>query len=124
MATIMMRGEFSELVCLDCGVLPQRFPQNPGGRLAVAGRVMNHRLASLSKKYLATLQNFVARRREADLEHAYELGREAMARKFGVLDMARIHQHALAALFPLIPEERKKSTLRAAEVFFLDSLSP
>ena len=85
---------------------------------------MNNRLSSLAQKYLETLRAFVARKREVDLEHAYELGREAIAQKFGVLDMARIHQHALASLFPIMPELRQKATLRAAEIFFLDSLSP
>ena len=85
---------------------------------------MNNRLSALARKYLETLRKYVARNREVDLEHAYELGREAMAHKFGVLDMARIHQQALASLFPIMPGMRQKATLRAAEVFFLDSLSP
>ena len=85
---------------------------------------MNNRLSGLARKYLETLRRFVARKREADLEHAYELGRRAIAQRFGVLDMARIHQQALASLFPIMPELRQKATLRAAEVFFLDSLSP
>ena len=85
---------------------------------------MNNRLSGLAQKYVETLRKFVARNREVDLEHAYELGREAMAKKFGVLDMARIHQQALASLFPISSELRQKAILRAAEVFFLDSLSP
>jgi signal transduction histidine kinase len=85
---------------------------------------MNHRLSRLARRYLENLQKFVERKREVDLEHAYELGREAIALKFGVLDMARIHQNALASLFPITPEVRQKATLRAAEIFFLDSLSP
>ena len=85
---------------------------------------MNSRLSRLARRYLENLQKFVARKREVDLEHAYKLGREAIAQSFGVLDMARIHQHALASLFPITPAVRQKATLRAAEVFFLDSLSP
>jgi signal transduction histidine kinase len=61
---------------------------------------------------------------EADLEQAYALGRTAMARGYGVLDMARIHQQALGELLPPLAPARQKKVLRTAEVFFLEALSP
>ena len=59
------------------------------------------------------------------MEAAYELGRKAVAGGLGVLDMARIHQHALTSgLRPAPGPGNKTPTLRAAEVFFLEALSP
>jgi signal transduction histidine kinase len=84
---------------------------------------MNSHLSKLARRYLVTLRKFAADRREVDLERGYELGRWALAQKFGVLDMARVHQQAVATLLPLLPQAKQKDTLEAAEEFFLESLS-
>ncbi|HWW03063.1 MAG TPA: histidine kinase [Candidatus Acidoferrum sp.] len=76
-------------------------------------------------RYLATLQKYIASGREAVLEEAYELGRTAIARGLGVLDMARIHENAYAHLIrPLLVTERQDGVLEMAETFFLETLSP
>src|SRR2546422_1034571 len=86
---------------------------------------MTGKLAKLSRQYLAVLRNYVAREQEASLQRAYELGRKAIADGLGVWDMAKLHQGALAALLlPALTLEAKARTIRAAETFFLESLSP
>src|SRR5207249_1786614 len=62
---------------------------------------------------------------EAVLERAYTLGRLASARGLGVLDMARVHQAALEELLQCASAaENQQQSLRAAETFFLEALSP
>jgi len=58
---------------------------------------MNSRLRSCSRQYEAILRRYLAQKHEAVLQQAYELGRRAIARGLGVLDMARVHQQALAS---------------------------
>ena len=91
---------------------------------AIAETAMNDHLANFADRYLMTLRKFTAAEREADLEQAYHLGRNAMVHQFGILDMARLHQNALLSLLPSLPASRQKEALSAAEVFFLQSLSP
>src|SRR5438552_18566247 len=80
---------------------------------------------TLSRQYTATLRRYLARQEEALLQQAYELGRKAIMRGLGVLDIARIHQPALAAcLLPTLPLEKKVQWLKAAETFFMETLSP
>jgi len=86
---------------------------------------MTGNLAKLSRQYLAVLRNYIAREQEASLQRAYELGRKAIADGLGVWDVAKLHQGALAALLlPALTLEARARTIRAAETFFLESLSP
>src|ERR1051326_4961018 len=80
---------------------------------------------NLSREYSTTLHGYLVQQQETLLQHAYELGREAIAQGMGVLDMVRIHQQGLAACLasPLPPEEVTR-TLKSAETFFMESLSP
>ena len=86
---------------------------------------MSNALRRLEKRYAMALGKFLAREHEALLEQAYELGRVAIARGLGVLDMVRVHQQSLSTLPPraagLLQESR---TSKAAETFFLEALSP
>ncbi len=85
---------------------------------------MNRRVSSLARQYTTTLQGYLVVQQETVLQQAYQLGREAIARGLGVLQMVRIHQQALAScLSPLPPVERTRA-LGAAETFFLETLSP
>jgi len=59
---------------------------------------MNKNLQKLARRYTATLLKYLSGEQETVLEQAYELGRTAIAQGFGVLDMARVHQQALAKL--------------------------
>jgi signal transduction histidine kinase len=86
---------------------------------------MNSLLRTLSRQYAATLCRYLARRQEALLQEAYELGRTAITRGLGVLDIARVHQRALAScLSPELPPEAKALRFEAAETFFMETLSP
>lgn len=85
---------------------------------------MSRNFSNLAGRYLRTLRKFATTKREADLEQAYALGRKAMSLKFGVLDMARIHQAALASLLAKPTDGKREKLLEAAEVFFLEALSP
>src|SRR5437773_5059065 len=86
---------------------------------------MNSRANKLSRQYAATLRRYLVRQEEAFLQQAYELGREAIAGGLGVLDMARIHQEALAScLLPAPSAGQRTGTLAAAKTFFMEMLSP
>ncbi len=86
---------------------------------------MNKHERRLARRYAATLRRYLADEQEAVLEQAYELGRLAIARGLGVLDMARIHQEALTEwLRPTSAAESRQARLNAAETFFLETLSP
>src|SRR5438876_680231 len=92
------------------------------GMLEVA---MNSRLHRLTRQYSASLHGYLALQQETVLQQAYELGRKAIARGLGVLDMARVHQQALTAcLLPPLSAEEKTRALKAAETFFMETLSP
>src|SRR5882724_8206803 len=66
-------------------------------RVITEGTMTNpmHRLARF---YAVTLQKYLENEQEAVLEHAYELGRTAIAQELGVLDVARIHQETVGKL--------------------------
>jgi len=86
---------------------------------------MNSRVRSLSRQYAATLRRYLVRQQEAFLQQAYELGRKAIASGLGVLDIARIHQQALAScLSRARSAEKITAVLKAAETFFMETLSP
>ena len=55
-------------------------------------------LPSVAQRYDRALREFVASRKEAALQTAYELGREAIAAGWGVLDLLRVHEDAVAPL--------------------------
>lgn len=91
--------------------------------------VMSERAASKLRRRLleqlaAALRNCFAREQEHSLQQAYELGRDAIARGLGVLDMARLHQEALNhVLRPLLPAGTEVS-LRIAGALYLEALTP
>src|SRR5262245_35798276 len=86
---------------------------------------MNDRLATFGREYAPALRSFLQRQHEAALEQAYELGRVAVARNIGILDVARIHQEILAGVLTLrLKPAAYSRTLKAAEIFLLESLSP
>ena len=86
---------------------------------------MNKHLPRLARLYVATLRKYVEDDREAVLEQAYELGRVAIARGLGVLDMVRIHQQALEGAARTVGSRVElRSVTKAADAFFLEALSP
>ncbi len=86
---------------------------------------MNESAPKMSGHYCATLREYLARHDEARLQAAYELGRRAIGRGLGVLDMACLHQQALAACLSDTPSSwDRERTLKSAETFFMECLSP
>src|SRR2546427_9146665 len=86
---------------------------------------MNDPLRDLRDQYTRTLQDFLAEAGEANLHHAYELGRQALAEGLGVLEMASLHHYALATVAGSIrrPEEMRNIS-KSTENFFAEALSP
>ena len=75
--------------------------------------------------YAAALRRYLTHPQEALRQDAYELGRAALALEVGVLDMVRIHQEALAwHRLSARTSKTKPRTLKAADTFLLESLSP
>ncbi len=76
-------------------------------------------------KYQRALHDYVTRGDEARLQRAYEFGRIALNQGLGVLDVARLHQEALARLADAAaPAAANGSRARAMETFLLEALSP
>src|SRR5260221_13279245 len=86
---------------------------------------MDNRLDKLSREYCAVLRRYLIHHSEDLRQQAYELGRKAIREKLGVLDLARVHQQAMVScLAPFLSHAQSEHTLKAAETFFLEMLSP
>jgi len=86
-------------------------------------RVLLPQLGSqLADEYEAVLQQYFEGIGEAALEHAYELGRRALADGLGVLDMARLHHAALLKVSP--PRLSREESLRIGEKLLIETLTP
>jgi signal transduction histidine kinase len=86
---------------------------------------MNRRQTSLVQRYAPALRRYLIERSETALSRAYELGRLAVARSLGVLEIAAIHHYALhKVILRSLKPDRRDSALRLSEAFFLESLSP
>ena len=86
---------------------------------------MNKQARNLSVQYAVRLRDFLAQEEERFLVQAYEFGRKLLRRGLGLLDLARIHQQALATCkFPMWPAGEKERALNAAESFLMAALAP
>lgn len=86
---------------------------------------MTEDLGSVVDACVSTLERYVAVRDETALRDAYELGRAAMERGVGVLEMAQVGCEVLAMLLDKMPGERGRGDLLAAcEELFVEALSP
>jgi signal transduction histidine kinase len=80
---------------------------------------------SLDMEYAAALRQHLSEAGEAPLQRAYELGRRALAEGLGVLEMAALHHRALLTVVPKPCDQTAVDrVLRAADLFFAESLSP
>jgi signal transduction histidine kinase len=86
---------------------------------------MTDRLPALADTYTAALLACLDRPTEDALANAYEIGRQAFADGFGVMEIATVHARALAAVLaePLDNAGRARR-LDACERFFGEVLSP
>jgi len=82
---------------------------------------MKQNLIRLSRRYAAALRVYLQQGRQADLPPALRLGRRAVLLGAETLELARIHEQALTVL--KLPG-RKAGTIKRAEIFFTEALTP
>jgi signal transduction histidine kinase len=82
---------------------------------------MKRKLSALSRRYVAALKQHLRQGPRANLEPARRLGRRAMAIGLETLDVARIHERALASL-----EVRSSADgiIERAGIFFTETVAP
>jgi PAS domain-containing protein len=86
---------------------------------------MSDPFGDIVEEYTAALQDYLSWSGEAALQRGYELGRRALGRNLGVLDMAAIHQDALLkALLEVLSADESGLIARRAADFFMEALSP
>jgi signal transduction histidine kinase len=85
---------------------------------------MKQKLARLSQRYVTALQKHVRQQGPRAIPPrgtARRLGREAVALKLETLDVARIHEEALAALEM---SRSRDGVIERAEIFFTEAITP
>jgi signal transduction histidine kinase len=82
---------------------------------------MKRKLKALSQRYQATLRKHLQQGTRANLQPALALGRQAAAINLETLDMAGIHQSALASLEAASSED---GLLKRAGIFFAEAITP
>ena len=83
--------------------------------------MMERKLTALSQRYLTALRKHLQQRPQADLQPARDLGRDAVAVGLETLDVARIHDGALATLEV---SSSRDGIIERAEVFFTEAITP
>jgi signal transduction histidine kinase len=83
---------------------------------------MKRKLAALSRRYLAALQKYLRAGTGARPSSAHGLGKEAAALGFGIFDLVRMHEIALAAVgLTVRPSTVRLRLTRHAKVFFAEA---
>jgi signal transduction histidine kinase len=82
---------------------------------------MKQKLIRLSQRYVAALQKHMKSRPRASLQPALRLGRQAVVLGLETLELARIHERALATLEL---SESKDGLAKRAEIFFTEAIAP
>src|SRR5437016_1005029 len=86
---------------------------------------MNGTVQQLAEQYQSALQDYLAGAGEAALQRGYELGRQAIADRLGVLEVAAIHKEALEKTLSVgLTSEKSQQVVSKAAEFFTESLSP
>jgi signal transduction histidine kinase len=86
---------------------------------------METKLTRLSRRYATALRKHLKRGRRASLRPADRLGRLAMASGLETLDLARIHEIALARLvLPNYSSAIRERMIKRAEIFFAETTTP
>jgi signal transduction histidine kinase len=81
---------------------------------------MKRKLKALSQRYQAALRKHQQQGPRADLRPALALGRQAVALGLETLDMARIHEGALATLEG---SSSRNGTIKRGEIFFAEAIT-
>jgi signal transduction histidine kinase len=82
---------------------------------------MNLRLAGLSQRYLTALQQYLRQGPRGKLQPALALGRRAVELRLETLEVARIHERAVATLKLA---SAKDGFVKRAEIFFTEAITP
>jgi signal transduction histidine kinase len=82
---------------------------------------MKQKSIGLSRRYVTALQQHLKSRPRASLQPALRLGRQAVALGLETLELARIHEQALAALEL---SKSKNGLAQRAEIFFTEAIAP
>jgi len=82
---------------------------------------MKQKLIGLSQRYVTALRKHVRQGPRASLQPALALGRRAVVLGLETLELARIHEQAVATLEL---SRSKNGFLRQAEIFFAEALTP
>lgn len=82
---------------------------------------MKRKLTNLSERYYKALKKHLKQGPRAGLRAAHGLGRQAVAIGLETLDVAKIHEKALAALEA---SSRSDGLIQRAELFFKETITP
>lgn len=86
---------------------------------------MSNALRRLHQNYTPAFLGHLARRDEATLHAAYELGRAALADDVSLLDLVRIHSAVLRTVLVSEPDPQDiPAILDASAAFLVESLAP
>ena len=87
-------------------------------------RTTNNLRRRLLRQFAVALRSCLASEQEQALQQAYELGRTAIARGLGVLDVAKLHQEALVTSLRTTPQSGAIPCVKAAGALVLEALTP
>lgn len=82
---------------------------------------MKRKLTALSRGYVAALRKHLRQSSRAGLQVAHDLGRRAASLGLETLDVARMHEDALATLEA---SSGRDGTIRRAQMFFAEVITP
>jgi signal transduction histidine kinase len=85
---------------------------------------MKQILIGLSQRYVAALRGYLRQGPRANLEPALGLGRRAVVLGLETLDLARIHERALAILNLSNSHNGTIKRVKRAEIFFTEAITP
>ena len=82
---------------------------------------MKRKLSGLSRRYASALRKHLKQGPQASLRPARGLGRQAVSLGLETLDVAKIHEGALASLEAL---SSRDGIIKRAEIFFAEAITP
>src|SRR2546421_4816396 len=103
------------------GILLTGQPPMPCHTVRNEVRAMKYKLMQLSKRYTTSLRRHLKQGPRASLQPARRLGYQAARLELETLDVARIHQEALATLEA---SSARDGIVRRAEIFFAEAVTP
>jgi signal transduction histidine kinase len=100
---------------------PRRENTHPGESRLNPAYNMKRKLTALSRRYVTALRKHLRQGPRGSLQPAHDLGCQAAALDLETLDVARIHDGALAALEA---SRSKNGFIKRAEIFFAEAITP